>query len=86
MDQGHVVGDVQCHATSFGAEVVEGTGGDVLDADVDEGDAERAGLQAAHVEQVGHEPVQAIQGFVGGGEQFIATRASTSAADQALPG
>ena len=54
------------------AEVVEGAGYDVLERRAIAGDAERAGLQAAHVEQVGDQPGESVEGLVGGGQQFLA--------------
>jgi hypothetical protein len=56
--------------TAVGAEVVQGPGHDFFGTDVDRGDADRAGLQAAHVEQIGHEAVEAVEGLVVRGEQF----------------
>jgi hypothetical protein len=36
------------------------------------------GLQPAHIKKVGHEPAELVEGFLGGGEQFLAIGRSES--------
>ena len=71
-DRRQVVGDAQADGTRPRAELVERPGHGLLDADRGRGDAERAGLQAAHVEQVGDQPGEPVERLVGGGQQLVA--------------
>ncbi len=69
-DLGQVGRYVGFEAVAQRAEVVHGVRQHVLDRHRFEPHAEGSGLEAAHVEQVGHEAVQLDQRLVGSGEQF----------------
>ena len=85
--RGQVVGDAQEDPVGRGADLVERPRYGVLDPDRGGCDAERAGLQAAHVEQVVDEPGEPVEGLVGGGEQLGAVRgAEREVATQARDG
>ena len=70
-DLGQVVGQLDLDGIGGAAELVDGQRDDFGDARRLRVYAERAGLQAAHVEQVLDQPGEQVQGLVGGGEELL---------------
>ena len=68
---GQVVGQLDLNGVGGVAEFVDGQGDDFGDACRLGVYAERAGLEAAHVEQVLDQAGEQVQGLVGGGEELL---------------
>ncbi len=71
-DLREVVGDRGLDVDAQRAQVVDGAGDDLVHGQRFQGHAQHAGLQAAHVEQVGHQAVEFHQRLVCGGQEFAA--------------
>ena len=77
---GKAVGKVNVDAVCLLPQLIEDAGNDFFDREGLGVDAQRARLQAAHIQQVGDQPVEPLQGVFGGGYQFGAFLIAPAAA------